>query len=90
VLHLEFYKFQDAFPPAAEYIEKGRELEIEFITELEAHRLRDRGEVKMVQPHAITVDPHFVEAQKIKDMTGAIVTPEEAVCIHASAKEHDL
>ncbi len=81
MLNLEFYKFQDAYPDAASYIEEGRELEISFVTQLDAHRMSDRGEVKTVKPHAITVDPHFVEAQKIKDMTGAIVTPEEAVSL---------
>ncbi len=81
VLDLEFYKFQEAFPPAVQHAEKGEELNIEFITQLDAKRKKDKGEVHTVAPKAKAVSKDFVEAQKIKERTGAVVSNEEAVCI---------
>jgi len=89
VLDLEFYKFQEAFPGSAEHATNGTELEVGFITQLEAKRRKDKGEVHTVAPQAKSVGKEFVEAQKIKERTGVHVTPEEAAEITKKRAEEE-
>jgi len=67
VLDLEFYKLLDAHQTVKAHLEGGTELEISFITQMDAKRKKDKGEVETVTPHAFSVTKDFVDQQKHKD-----------------------
>lgn len=67
VLDLEFYKLLEAHHTVKEHLEAGSELDITFITQLDAKKLKQKGVVETVTPTAKTVTKDFVEAQKHKE-----------------------
>jgi len=67
VLDLEFYKLLEAHHTVKEHLEVGSELDITFITQLDAKKLKQKGVVETVTPTAKSVTKDFVEAQKHKE-----------------------
>jgi len=67
VLDIEFYKLLEAHPTVQSHLDAGSELEITFITQLEAKRRKEKGQVETVTPVAKSVTKEFVEQVKAKE-----------------------